>query len=61
MLNKGVCLIKTNAHNLFSLSPVYTCNGRPLECCLDHGMADEREADVEKMTQEQLEVGIIST
>ena len=54
-------MIKTNAHNLFSLSPVYTCNGRPLECCLDHGMADEREADVEKMTQEQLEVGIIST
>ena len=55
---QGVVL-EWDSYNLFSLSPMYTCDGRPLECCLDNSMAHERQTDIEKMTQEQLEVSII--
>ena len=43
-------------HHL-SLTPVYTCQGRPLECCLDRNMAHKRATDTEKnVTPQQLEV-----
>ena len=45
---------------LFSLTPVYTCDGRPLECCLDHNMARKRESNTENMTTQQLEVSLES-
>ena len=43
------------AHDI-SLTPVYTCSRRPLECCLDRKMARQRATNTQNMTPQQLEV-----
>ena len=43
----------------FSLTPMYTCNERPLECCLHGDMATKKMTNTDNLTPQQAEVRVL--